>query len=344
MPFTFTERNGKRISMRAGNKKTLYFRIANILKTQALHRREIIDKYIIDLGLTKEELADKSTAGKANIQRSVAGAAINEMLDKGILLRSADGVYSLHEQMPVMLRNEKIEKQLLTLLADRGTMTKSEMRRELTAFFGTQKTLTEKDDQKLFAGLSDILRRLTRLGVITNTENGYSLPDRIEAKIGDINEMLTLKESFITKLYKRGGEYFEVYFMTLLGKFLEKNGKTILSNSTTGGSADGGIDGIIETRDCLGFKETIMVQTKNRSDKTNETTVRGFYGAVCARQGSRGIFATTSDFHEGALAFLETIDNCVGVDGNMIFKMACKVHYGIKKCSTGKLIVDTDII
>ena len=156
--------------------------------------------------------------------------------------------------------------------------------------------------------------------------------------------MLTLKESFLSRLHKRGGEFFEVYFMTLLGKFYEKNGKTVLSNSTMGGSADGGVDGIIETVDCLGFRETIMVQTKNRSDKTTEITVRGFYGAVCAKQGSRGIFATTSDFHEGATAFLEAIDNCVGVDGAMIFKMACKTHYGIKRCSTGNLIVDTAII
>ena len=86
-----------------------------------------------------------------------------------------------------------------------------------------------------------------------------------------------------------------------------------------------------------------MVQTKNKIDPTKETTVRGFYGAVCARHGSRGIFVTSSDFHPGAKAFLDGIDNCVGIDGDKLFEMARITHYGIKK--NGKeLSVDEKII
>ena len=99
----------------------------------------------------------------------------------------------------------------------------------------------------------------------------------------------------------------------------------------------------METSDPLGFRETIMVQTKNRIESTNETTVRGFYGAVCARQGSRGIFVTSSDFHPSAKAFLDGIDNCVGVDGDKLFEMACLTHYGVKK-SGSELTVDDKII
>jgi len=86
-----------------------------------------------------------------------------------------------------------------------------------------------------------------------------------------------------------------------------------------------------------------MVQTKNRTDTTNETTVRGFYGAVCARQGSRGIFVTSSDFHYSAKAFLDSIDNCVGIDGDGIFKMAVETRYGIKKVGS-ELTVDEKIL
>lgn len=323
--------------------KSVYIKIIDILEKSPRYRRDIINEYINGLALTKEEKADRSTSGKANIQRSIVGSALNEMVAKGMVIRSQEGVYSAYEQKPVIIRNEKCEKQILLLLADRA-MTKGEIRRELIKYFGTDKTVTEKDDNRLFSYMGEILRKLTKLGVITLSDNRYSLPDRIEAKIDDINAMLSLKEDFIAKLHKRGGEFFEVYFMTLLGKFFEKNGKTVLSNTTMGGSADGGIDGIIETVDCLGFKETVMVQTKNRSDTTNETTVRGFYGAVCARQGSRGIFVTSSDFHPAAIAFLEGIDNCVGIDGAKIFKMACEVHYGIKRCPAGILAVDTAVI
>ena len=131
--------------------------------------------------------------------------------------------------------------------------------------------------------------------------------------------------------------------MNLLEKYVKSFGKTVISNCTTGGSTDGGIDGIMETVDSLGFRETVMVQTKNRSEPINETVARGFYGAVCARQGSRGILVTSSEFHPQAKEFLESIDNCVGVDGDKLFEMAVKTHYGIKK-HDNTLTVDQKII
>ena len=106
---------------------------------------------------------------------------------------------------------------------------------------------------------------------------------------------------------------------------------------------DGGIDGIIKTVDYLGFRETVLIQAKNRTDLTVETTARGFLGAVYANGGNKGIFATTSDFHPAAKLFLNGIDNCVGLNGEDIFKMACAYTYGIKKKS-GKLVVDNKIL
>ena len=108
------------------------------------------------------------------------------------------------------------------------------------------------------------------------------------------------------------------------------------------GSSIGELNARIE--DSLGFRETVMVQTKNRLDFSTETDVRGFYGAVCAAQGSRGIFATTSDFYASAKKFLDGIDNCVGVNGTMLFDMATEASYGIKKTKGGRLVIDLDVI
>jgi len=324
------------------SKKSVYFKMLDLLESSPMQRRELISAYTDTLGLTREEMLDRSTGGRLNISRSLAGSAIDEMLRKGIIAKNADGAYVAAEQKPVVIRNERCEKYVIKLLSDRS-MTKPMLRDSLIRLFGTDKTLTERDDRKLFSVLSDILRRLTGEGIITLTDGLYSLPDRIEAKVDDISGMLTLKESFLSRLHKRGGEFFENYFMTLLGKFVGKHGKTVISNSTTGGADDGGIDGIMTTVDILGFRETVMVQTKNRSDLTSETEVRGFYGAVCARQGSRGIFATSSDFHYSAKQFLDGIDNCVGVNGADIFRMAVEVSYGIRKTKDG-LLVDDKII
>ena len=324
------------------NYKRIYIKIIDILSKAPLARKELINTYIGALGLTREEMLDKSTRGRANVERSIVGAVINKMAEREMIVKDSDGRYSPSDQKPVIIRNEKCENEILKML-DGTSLTKNEIRSNLVSIFGTEKTLTEKDDNKLFAYTGEALRRMTRDGALNFDGRYYSLAKKIAAKIDDISSMLSLQVSFLTRLHKKGGEFFETYFMTLLEKYITMYGKTVISNSTTGGSADGGIDGIMETVDCLGFKETIMVQTKNRSDTTNETTVRGFYGAVCARQGSRGIFVTSSDFHPAAKEFLDGIDNCVGIDGDKLFEMARMTHYGIKKCGL-ELSVDEKII
>ncbi|MBR2650982.1 MAG: restriction endonuclease [Clostridia bacterium] len=324
------------------NEKNVYVKIIDILESSPRTRRALIGAYIDTLGLTREQLADKSTKSVANIRRSMIGSVIDEMYRRGMIIKSHDGIYSAVDQKPVVIRKEQCEGQILKLLSVK-TMTKSELRRELQRSFGTDKTVTERDDNKLFSYMGDTLRTMLREGVIVQNEKEYSLAGKIAARIDDINSMLDLKLSYLSRLHSRGGEFFETYFMTLLEKYVKGFGKTVISNCTTGGSADGGIDGIMETVDSLGFRETVMVQTKNRSEPINETVARGFYGAVCAKQGSRGILVTSSEFHPAAREFLESIDNCVGVDSDKLFEMAIKTHYGIKK-QNNTLTVDEKII
>ena len=323
------------------NKKA-YSKIIDILSKSALTRRQLITRYTESIGLTSEELADKSTKSRANVERSIAGAVLDDMVTKGMIIKSAEGIYSAADQKPVLIRNERCVSEILKMLSE-GPMTRGEIRERLVRIFGTDKTVTERDDSKLFSYMGEALRRMVNEGVLAENDKTYSLAQKVAARIDDISSMLTLKNEFLSKLHRRGGEFFETYFMNLLEKYVTLYGKSVVTNSTTGGSADGGIDGIMETVDCLGFRETVMVQTKNRIDPSSETDVRGFYGAVCARQGTRGIFATSSDFHPAAEAFLESIDNCVGVDGSKIFDMAMLTHYGIKK-SGAVLSVDDKII
>ena len=314
----------------------------NLLKKGPLTRKSLISEYVSSLPLSREEMLDKSTSGKANAQRSIAGQAIDSMVRKGMLTRSEDGRYAAADQRPIVIRKERCEQEILKLLSH-GHAKKSNINQRLSEAFGTQKTVTHKDDGKLSEMVSETLSRLCRDGVIILKEGFYSLPERIRARLDDINGILSLKSDFKTKLYKRGGEYFEYYFMTLLEKYMQKHDKKVITSYVTGGSDDGGIDGIIETVDSLGFRETTMVQMKNRAENSSEIDVRGFYGAVCARQGSRGIFATTAGFHTSAISLLDSIPNCVGVDGDKIFSMAAEVGYGIKR-SGGELTIDDKII
>jgi len=320
--------------------KRIYKALLDTLDKSEMTRKELVDS--VTAKIFGGNIVPTGEIGKYSEIRGAVGSILSEMEESGVLSVSSGGKYSLASSKPVVLRMENCEKEIVALLSKRS-MTKAELRIALSKSFGTDKTVTTKDDSILYSLIGQILKRLQNIGVIRLCDSKYEISPEKSAKIENINEILSLKADFFIRLHSKGGEFFEHFIMTLLGKYLSKFGKQIIECHTTGGSADGGIDGIIKTVDPLGFRETIMVQAKNRLEVTNETTVRGFYGAVCAYQGTRGIFATTSDFHPAANDFLDAVDNCVGVNADMIFKMACDCLYGVKR-RDGNYFIDSKIL
>ena len=322
--------------------RKIYLLIVNALSASSLSREELIGAVVGGFALSPEEQKDKSTNGTLNILRSRTGTVISEMHKRGMINLSENNKYSIAAERAIAIRIEEIEEELLGLLASHP-MTKSEIKDTLVSTFKTDTTPTQRDDNKLFTYLGQLLKGLVSDKILSFDGSVYSIAPARRAEIKNRREVASLKADFLTLIHSKGGEFFEHYFMNLLSRYLIRTGKTVTESKTTGGSDDGGIDGIAKTVDSLGFKELIMVQMKNRIDPTVETEVRGFYGAVCARQGSRGIFATTSDFHPVAQKFLDGIDNCVGVNGDKIFSMAIDTSYGIKR-EGESLIIDREII
>ena len=328
--------------MMSRNYSKIYRQIVDMLEFAHLDRRDIISKCVARHGLTEEQMADMSAGGALCELRAQIGSVLSEMEARGLIATDKDGLYYLVSARPVVIRIERCEGELIRALSEKA-MSKAELRDRLRATLGTDKTATMKDDDTLATFMGQILKKLTSMGVVAVKEGMYSLSPRASARAEDINEMMSLRASYIAKLHSRGGEFFENYFMNLLSRYMKKHGKRVLECYVTGGAADGGIDGVIKTEDSLGFREVTMVQTKNRTDIASETDVRGFYGAVCAKRGTRGIFASSSDLHEGAKEFLDALDDCVYVNGDRLFRMAIECSYGIKK-SGGKLVLDTKII
>lgn len=304
----------------------LYRAIVNALEKSPRSRESLISYVLDSIGIPND--AKSPTIDKCHITSDNIGATINDMHAAGLIGLDEKGKYYLVYSKPVMIRIERCEKEIIMALKD-GPKTKSEMREHLKTVFDTEKTVTTKDDSLLYDYMGHILKKLSSLGVLKLGQNGYSLSEKLVANFVNINQILALRDDFLTRLHAMGGNFFEHYFVSLISKYYQKQNKVIIDSYVSGGIDDGGIDGVIKTKDNLGFRETIMVQTKNRVQLTDETTVRGFYGALCAKGGTRGIFATTSDFYPSAKDFLETLDNCIGVCGNDIFNMAIKTSYGI---------------
>ncbi len=320
--------------------RTVYGAILDALDTNERERSELINAAVKAFFLTNEELSDTRTNGRLNIIRSTAGTVINEMEKRGIITLS-DNLYKRTAEKPVAVVLERCEEQVLRLLQD-GARTKADIKGSLVKYFKTDKTETARDDNQLSSYMGQVLKRFVSENLIDFDGAKYSIKPQRSAQIKDRHEMALLKADFLSLVHDRGGEFFENYFMNLLEKYLIRSGKTVTESYVTGGSADGGIDGIAKTVDSLGFRETIMVQTKNRRDITSETDIRGFYGAVCAAQGSRGIYAITSKFHPMAEKFLNSIDNCVGIDGEKLFSMATDTSYGIRREGT-RLLIDESV-
>ena len=70
------------------------------------------------------------------------------------------------------------------------------------------------------------------------------------------------RERLLSRLYRRGGAHFEVFLANALEKYFLVTGRDVTCCEITGGSADGGIDIVIDTVDELGFAEHILVQAK----------------------------------------------------------------------------------
>ena len=313
-----------------------------ILGGKSATKKQAIEEALSHFPLTQEQLRENSTNGKKNILKSQLGEVFAGLGQRGILIADEKGVYSLAKTRPVILREEKCEAALLAALKD-GGKTRKELRAILASQFGTDKTASEKDDSQLASILSALLSRLTKSGVLLYEKEIYSICEKCKAEPKNLVEIAKLRVEYLSLVHSKGGEFFEHYFMNLLERYVSLHHKTVLENTTVGGSEDGGIDGILRTRDCLGFEETILVQTKNRHMTFSEREMRGFYGAVHAKMGSRGIYATSGDFHEGAIKFLDSLPDLIGIDGYRLFEMAVKTLYGIKK-SGGKLTVDTKVI
>jgi restriction endonuclease Mrr len=310
--------------------RRIYKKIVDTLEVSPRTRAELLRSVVESLINDEKKLSDRRTNATQNLLRSACGAVVTEMTNRGMIYVDDLGLYHNAADKPVVIRLERCEEQILILLRERAR-TKKEIRDELVKFFKTDKTITTRDDNMLFSFIGQILKSLVREESIVYDGSLYSIAPLKIAEMKNKQELLSFKASFLSLIHSRGGEFFEHYFMNLLEKYLIRSGKIITESYVTGGAEDGGIDGICKTVDSLGFKETIMVQTKNRLESTSETDVRGFYGAVCARQGSRGIFVTTSTFHPLAEKLLDSIDNCVGVDGEKMFSMALDTAYGIKK-------------
>ncbi len=315
-------------------KKALASIVRYLSEVGTATRNQIIDEVLIRYGLSQSEMEDFSPKSKNSVIRSYIGTALNDLTNKKDIRRTGD-TYSLIKEELVIIREDECEAKIKDIL-EVGEYTKEEIFVLLEKHFGTNQTISFKDDYNLRSIAGNVLFTLASNDEIVIINGKYSknkLDDEIYYAPLPENEF---KPIFFKNLWLMGGKFFESFVGNLLEKYYTLSGQMVVYCDITGGSNDGGIDVILETVDYLGFSEKIVAQTKCR-DKAHvtEKEVREFYGAMNAIGASRGIYVTTTHFHESAEYFLDSVSDLVGIDGEKLFELIKKTNYGIKKCEGG---------
>lgn len=95
-----------------------------------------------------------------------------------------------------------------------------------------------------------------------------------------------------------------------------------------GGTADGGVDGIIK-EDRLGL-DVIYLQAKRWEGTVGRPEIQKFAGALQGQRARKGVFITTSSFTKDALEFAEKIDSkLILIDGEQLSQLMIDYEIGV---------------
>ncbi|MBP8791855.1 MAG: restriction endonuclease [Lutibacter sp.] len=136
-----------------------------------------------------------------------------------------------------------------------------------------------------------------------------------------------VKTELLEKLKGIDPYYFEKVILILLNKmgygdFIE-----------TSKSGDGGIDGIIN-EDKLGLDKIYIQAKRYGGSKVRETEIRNFIGAMSG-DTNKGIFVTTSTFHEGAIKKAnDARHTIILIDGEKLVDLLHEFNVGVQIKST----------
>jgi restriction system protein len=176
---------------------------------------------------------------------------------------------------------------------------------EISAFRGAESTLSNDDDA------------VVPSDVETPVERILSAEHEIET---------ALQADLLARLKAAPPAFFEDVVLKLLGK-LGYDGRA----ERTGGSGDGGIDGVID-EDKLGL-DRIYVQAKRYgSNAVAAEAVRAFSGALDDAGARKGVFLTTSMFTRDALAYAQRQQSkrIVLIDGDRLTGLMILHDVGVR--------------
>jgi restriction system protein len=149
--------------------------------------------------------------------------------------------------------------------------------------------------------------------------------ERIDAAFKELNE--TLSSEVRTRLATVDPFRFEQIVLDLLVK-MGYGGSKDEAAQVTQRTGDHGIDGVIN-EDRLGL-DVIYVQAKRWQNNIGRPEIQNFVGALAGKKASKGIFITTSDFHDNARDYAAGLhQKVILVDGTRLAELMIEHNIGV---------------
>lgn len=136
---------------------------------------------------------------------------------------------------------------------------------------------------------------------------------------------LKLAEDLLELIKQNSPRFFEKLVVDLLVA-MGYGGSRKDAGEAVGRSGDEGIDGIIK-EDKLGL-DAVYLQAKRWQRTIDRPEVQAFAGALIGKRASKGVFIITSQFSQGAQAYIDTIpQKIVLIDGEQLTQLM--IDHGI---------------
>jgi restriction system protein len=149
--------------------------------------------------------------------------------------------------------------------------------------------------------------------------------ERIELAFRELNNSLTTE--LRSKLASIDPFRFEQVVLDLLVK-MGYGGSKKEAAQVTQRTGDEGIDGLIN-EDRLGL-EVIYIQAKRWKHKVGRPEIQSFVGAIAGKKAGKGIFITTSDFHDNAREYAASLhQKLVLIDGRRLAELMIEHNIGV---------------
>lgn len=199
-------------------------------------------------------------------------------------------------------------------------------RQKITNLQGRSDNIETPPDQSIRQGLSD-------------TEPPAQSPEeRFEVALDEIDARVA--RELLERIATEPPEFFERMVLRLLEKLGYGNTGSI---EHTGGSGDGGIDGIISI-DRLGLEKVYMQAKRYEPSRTiHSKDLRDFLGALSSNRATKGIFVTTASYdHKAQDSAKHAAAQVVLIDGAQLARLMIETGLGVSRRVVHVPTFDTD--